>query len=172
MDIASKRNLIFVAKWIVFWSVYACIDIFIVERFFGKSLFSALVENPAYYCGALGIIFTLSTAKFEAHYYQLAKGKGENLHLLFMVYRIAFLVPVFGLTDWRCLLCYLFAFPFFHDGMYCYSYNKIDGKTYPKKWFDHSETSKAFLTKYMTPTVRTILAFVSILCLILKQIFI
>jgi len=57
-------------------------------------------------------------------------------------------------TLWLLIILPL-CFPFFHDGMYYYERNVIDG-SYPKGWWDFSKTSTSWFTKFSTPILRTL----------------
>lgn len=173
IDIATKRVFKTIAQWAIFWIIYACIDLLIVDRFFGTAITTALLEQPNYFYGIVGIAFTFYTSKFEALFWHQsgAKYPPYNPHALFMYIRIAFLIPIYFQTSLLAVLCYVAAFPCLHDGFYYWQRNKLDSTVYPKKFLDQSTTSTAFWTKYFPPIVRIPLAIVGVVCLILIQIF-
>jgi hypothetical protein len=165
MEIANKKIFITIGKWIAFWGIWASIDLY-----FDIAMLEIIFTSPIFYMGLIGIAFTLLTSMFEARYFYY-KNANEyldpyNEHTLFTFIRITFLIPILISVGWIPVLCYAAAFPFLHDGMYYYRRNKLNPLQYPKGWFDQSTTSKAFLTKYMTPVVRTILFVLSIAGLI------
>lgn len=173
LDIATKRVLKSVAKILAVFISYIAIDLFIVDRYFDVSIVDAILSVPAYYCGFIGLIFTYFTTQFEVLFWHELKGEkpAYNPHDLFMWIRISFLIPIFLLTDWYNVLCYMAAFPFFHDGLYYTGREKLSPGVYPKKWFAQSTTSTALWTKYFTPVLRTLLAISGLACLISIQIY-
>ena len=89
-------------------------------------------------------------------------------HSMFTVQRsfVAAIISVGCYTDWLNCLFIVVAlaccFPFFHDGMYYVTRQKLDG-IYKKGWFDQSATSTAKSDKLhlFGPTSRTLFAIAS-----------
>lgn len=112
----------------------------------------------------------------EAYYYHLNcisdKPIEKNLHPLFTVQRaVVLLILLFPFHIDKHFFVLISAcacvFPCAHNSTYYYMRNKLNPLIYPKKWFAQSTTSTAFSTKFFTPVVRTMLAVVGVLGLIL-----
>jgi hypothetical protein len=78
-----------------------------------------------------------------------------DIHFMFTVIRFVVILPLLVVTyvyidiieSFYLLLSCLSVFPFFHDGMYYYSMNKLsNGKIYKRKWFDQSHDTSAILS--------------------------
>lgn len=105
----------------------------------------------------LWFIFSLTSGLLEAllfhtynNYAFLFKSKyGFDIHLLFVLIRAFFAIPLIYLSEYPPLLFLfmLFSFPFLHDGMY-YQMRKFlsEGRIYKKGWFDQSESTSAILS--------------------------
>ena len=128
----------------------------------------------------LWIVFMLYDAYEEAYlYYYGVKSKLsiKELHPAFFTQRlivaIIIIIPTLLITPiiWYKIILFLCSLilcqPFFHNGMYYLTRNKLDNKTYPKKWFAMSTTSTAKSTKFFTPTNRIIFFIISIIFLII-----
>lgn len=116
---------------------------------------------PVIWCGFVTIAFAWLSSRFEGLYFfheiQSLEGDNINEHPLLVMIRACYFIPVWYITSWDVVLAYCAMFPFIHDGGYYSMREKLKPGTYPKKFFAQSKTSTAFLTKYMTPVVRTIL---------------
>ncbi len=64
------------------------------------------------------------------------------------------LVFTLGYFSLFSLACMILMFPFFHNGTYYYTRNKLDSNFYPKRWTDESKTFPPFsaLTSYKRRT--------------------
>ncbi len=77
--------------------------------------------------------------------------KNENLHLAYGTIRLMILsLMIYGLKESAWMeLCFavglVLIFSFFHNGSYYRTRNILDSAVYPKRWWDSSSTSKAFL---------------------------
>jgi len=125
----------------------------------------------------LWILYAIYEGKREALYFSFKMKAAVNLkqglktdeHITFSIQRS--LVVGFALIacfhDWLNLSIMFFAlaacFPFFHDGMYYVTRQKLD-RLYKKGWFDQSTTSvaKSDKLKLFYPVQRTVLAVVSL----------
>jgi len=100
------------------------------------------------------------------HRVEVDKVGGTLLHKWWTVQRALVLGIILATNlEWWVVALPL-VFPFFHDGMYYktrWKYNKL---IYDRKWWAQSTTSTAFLTKLQTPVVRTIMAIVGLIILI------
>lgn len=87
--------------------------------------------------------------------------------LLILLLTGGFLVHTLGAYSLLCLLSMFLIFPFFHNGTYYYTRNKLDSNFYPKRWTDESKTFPPFslLTTYKRRTIAMSIG-------ILSQIFI
>lgn len=126
----------------------------------------------------LWVLFSILEGRREAFYFSykmkasitLQKGLKTDEHVMFTIQRAL----VFALAATACysnllntsliLFSLMLSFPFFHDGMYYFTRNRLDG-IYSKKWFDQSTTSTAKSDKFnfFNPISRTILFGLSIL---------
>jgi len=164
MDIATKRNLISVAKWVGFWGVYALIDIFLVEAYTGFSLLELVVGTPEYYTLILTAFWAFLLGEFEARYYHYKPESDKyNEHFSLALSRGCFFLLVLGLTNVYTFIGSMLIFPFFHDGAYYTQRHNMNKNIYPKTWFDQSTTSRALMTKVFTPLVRVISLIVGVL---------
>ena len=96
----------------------------------------------------------------EAHYFHRImdtdKKTGKMLHAWWNVQRALVVAAMFvAYSSWWIIGLGLL-FPFFHDGMYYFTRNKLNNVNYPKKWLAQSSTSTALLTKFETPVARII----------------
>jgi hypothetical protein len=158
-----KMPLIWLAVMLVLLLIQVIGDIYIANE---------IVETPVYYCTFIWIAYAWLSAQFEAYYFNYAEkdnAEKPNLHKLLTVIRFVVIIPIWILTSWKAVLCYMAIFPFFHDGSYYTTREIIFKGTYPKKWFAQSITSTALSTKFFTPVVRTILAIISIIMIILLR---
>lgn len=115
--------------------------------------------------------------KFKGYRHELAwllkKNIPVDLHVMFMCTRIV--MALFFSFMAGHILFFLLAFffiPFFHDGMYYMERDVLDRGVYPKGWWSHSSTSTAFMTKFLTPVVRTLLFLIGLAGSILTWIYI
>ena len=168
IDEGSKKNLVFIGKWLGFWGTWAVLDVC-----FNIQVVDTIIDTPAFYCAFIWVAFTLLTATFEARYYNYTSMVDVKFdaHPLLTCMRLSVLIPLLIIAGWQSGLCYVFIFPFFHDGMYYLRRNKLNRANYPKKWFAQSVTSTAKLTKFFTPIVRTVFAILGITGLILIYIY-
>lgn len=90
----------------------------------------------------------------EAYYFfSLVNTKNiisKNLHPVFALQRGIIIAAVLLFSPDICngfLMAVILSliFPFFHDGMYYYIRNKLDFRTYPKRWRDRSLSSNAII---------------------------
>lgn len=130
-------------------------------------------------CYIIWICYFLIEGYREAYYFNsivlqfyVQDSQKKNLHPIFTVQRflVALIINIacFSL-GWKLILfdlALIAAQPFFHNGMYYLIRNKLNPKTYPKKWFDESTTTTDKSTKYETPTERVIYLILSILSII------
>lgn len=134
-----------------------------------------ILNTPEYWCLLNWCGFAYLTARFEAMYFnhEIHSNFIDNVneHSMLILIRVCLLIPLFVLTSWDITLSYMFVFPFVHDGAYYSMREKLVSGTYPKKWFDQSNTSTALLTKFFNPTVRTIFFIVGIGYIIFKSLY-
>lgn len=91
------------------------------------------------------------------HRVEVDKTAGKLLHSWWTVQR-ALVLGIIVITNFQWWVISLpLVFIWFHDGQYYTTRNKYNKQIYNKKWFAQSTTSTAFLTKFETPVVRTIL---------------
>ncbi len=158
---ATKDTL----KTPLIWTACLLVMAFIQE-IFDIYLGNEVIENPVYYCTIIWIMFACLSAKFEAYYYNYAMQDNSpqkpNMHFLLTVIRFIVIIPIWVLTNFEAVICYVAMFPFFHDGSYYVERNRIKPGTYSKRWFAQSTTSTAWTTKFMIPVIRTILAAIAI----------
>jgi len=66
-----------------------------------------------------------------------------------------FLFLSLGILSILSVASMVFMFSFFHNGTYYYTRNKLDGRSYPKRWTDESKTFPPFtpLTSYKKRTL-------------------
>lgn len=112
---------------------------------------------------------------FYWHYENRSKRVCEfNVNRIFNLQRlsvliisIGFLAYALGSHSLLCILGMVLMFPFFHNGTYYYTRNKLDSNFYPKRWTDESKTFPTFsvLTSYKNRTIAMSIG-------ILSQIFI
>ena len=101
------------------------------------------------------------------HKVEVDKLGGKILHSTWTIQRALVLGMILATNlDWWVVALPL-VFPFFHDGQYYTTRNRFNRQIYTKKWWAQSTTSTAFLTKFETPIVRSILAIIGLLTLIL-----
>lgn len=101
------------------------------------------------------------------HKVEVDKLGGKILHNTWTIQRALVLGMILATNlDWWVIALPL-VFPFFHDGEYYRTRHALNYGIYPKKWWAQSTTSTAFLTKFQTPVVRSILAIIGLLTLIL-----
>lgn len=151
---------------IIFWacSWLALGILFVLQKYVlgGQFIGNIIFETPKLYCLFIWIGFILTSSIFEAFYFthEINSGFIDNFneHPLLVFIRAWVLIPLWILTSWDVALCYAVIFPFFHDGQYYRWRDKIVPGTYKKRWFDQSTTSTARSTKFMTPSVRIMLA--------------
>ena len=104
------------------------------------------------------------------------EGKPTSEHKLWTVQRI---IPYLIILLYADLLyfnigkilllgaCLILASPFFHDGFYYWGRHRLDNSIYKKGFWDQSTTSTALLTKFCTPTLRTIYFLTSLIIFII-----
>lgn len=95
----------------------------------------------------------------------ISKKDGKYLHIIWTIQR-ALVLGIVALLTWKAAIACALVFPFIHDGSEYSSRNDLNPLNYPKRWFDQSTTSTAFLTKFETPVVRTVLAVLGIAWLV------
>lgn len=81
-----------------------------------------------------------------------------------------FLVHILGHYSLLCLLSMVIMFPFFHNGTYYYTRNKLDDRFYPKRWSDESVTIPPY-APLMSYKKRTVLMCVGILFQVFTYVF-
>ena len=81
-----------------------------------------------------------------------------------------FLVHILGHYSLFCLFSMVIMFPFFHNGTYYYTRNKLDDRFYPKRWSDESVTIPRY-APLMSYKKRTILMCVGILFQVFTYVF-
>lgn len=125
----------------------------------------------------LWILFAVYEGKREAYYFSfkmkasVVQKKGFKLdeHAMFTIQRlfVAAITCIACFESWLNCVIILFAlmscFPFFHDGMYYVTRQKLDS-LYKKGWFDQSTTSTAISDKLhlFDPVPRTIFFILSL----------
>jgi hypothetical protein len=125
----------------------------------------------------LWILFAVYEGKREAFYFSfkmkssLTQQKSYKMdeHGMFTIQRlfVASIACIACYNNWvNCifiLLSFMACFPFFHDGMYYVTRQKLDG-IYKKGWFDQSTTSTAKSDKFhlFDPIPRTVLFVLSV----------
>lgn len=161
--------------WKLWFSIIGILSaMYVIQMYLlDNGIGNEITEQPYYYCALIWLVFTHFSSKFEAYFFthEIRSGFADNFneHPMFVMIRASVLIPLWILTDWKAVLCYIFMFPFFHDGNYYRWREKIVPGTYPKKYFAQSTTSTAFSTKFMTPVVRISLAIISIVTLIILR---
>ncbi len=159
MNEAIKNTI----KTPIIWG--CCMIILAIAQWAGDFyLGNEIIDHAPLYCGIIWILFASFTGCFEAYYYNYASKDNSpdkpNLHFMLTLIRAIVMVPIFVLTDWKSVLCYMAIFPFFHDGSYYTQRERITPGVYPKKWFAQSTTSTAWSDKFMTSVIRIILAII------------
>ena len=91
------------------------------------------------------------------HKVEVDKVGGKILHTTWTIQRALVLGMILATNLNWWVVALPFVFPFFHDGEYYRTRHTLNYGVYPKKWWAQSTTSTAFLTKFETPVVRTIL---------------
>lgn len=121
----------------------------------------------------LWIAYSLFEGFREAYYFSVKSKNGAHKnvdeHWFFASQRFAVvLISSIGFfasgLGWHSLLLSFglcCVFPFFHDGMYYKTRNKLDG-IYTKTWLDHSATSTAKTEKFLTPINRIVMLSIGI----------
>ena len=126
----------------------------------------------------LWILFAIYEGQREALYFsykmkatlQIQRSLKRDEHVMFTIQRsvVAAIASIASYTTlFDCALFIIsmaFSFPFFHDGMYYVTRERLDG-IYKKGWFDQSTTSTAKSDKFnfFNPVSRTALFGISIL---------
>ena len=132
---------------------------------------SWIVATPVFYCSLLWISYSLCEGKLHGYYYahHMVSSLKENFneHPLFNFMRLCVLTPIFVLCGWKATLCLMAMQPFCHNGCFYYTRDILDHK-YPKRWFAQSTSSTAWLTKFFTPTVRTISFLVGVILITIQ----
>lgn len=104
----------------------------------------------------LFIGYSMLEGVFQAHYYDLIPSNHSNhrnLHPYYMLARACvsalIWIALFEISDAILasvyIVCLACIFSFFHNGVYYYTRNFLNPELYKKKWWDHSETSKALI---------------------------
>lgn len=80
---------------------------------------------------------------------------------LVLLIMAGFLIYTLGYFSLFSLACMILMFPFFHNGSYYYTRNKLDNNFYPKRWTDESKTFPPFsaLTTYKMRTIAMSIGF-------------
>lgn len=121
------------------------------------------------------ILYNLIEGHREAHFYHIAskEDKITELHHIFLAQRfLVFLILNSALIfylDYKLILfdiAIICIQPFIHNGMYYYTRWKLDNKIYTKKWFDQSNSSTAFSTKFETLKFRILYLIISIVSIV------
>lgn len=126
----------------------------------------------------LWITYSLTEGVSEGFYWHCenrSKSVCEfNVNRIFNLQRLSVLILAGGFLAYAigshslfCILGMVLIFPFFHNGTYYYTRNKLDSNFYPKRWTDESVTFPTFsiLTTYKKRTIAMSIG-------ILSQIFI
>jgi len=79
----------------------------------------------------------------QGFYYNNPDNTKSNIHFLFTINRVLVLILLYMLTNLESALSAMYAFSFFHNGMYYWTRNILDYTIYHKKFMDTSTTSKA-----------------------------
>lgn len=90
--------------------------------------------------------------------------------LLVLIVTGGFMVHTIGWFSLFSLACMVSMFSFFHNGTYYYTRNKLDGRSYPRKWMDESKTFPPF-TALTTYSKRTLAMSVGILAQVFIYLF-
>lgn len=165
---ADKRVVMSGVKALV-----ALILLYVIQAYLlgGRFLGNMIVETPVLYCTIIWCFFAVFSGHFEAYYYEhevkSSFKDNYNEHPLFVAIRLCVFIPLWILTQWKTAAALFIIFPFFHDGQYYLNRNNLSG-IYPRRWFDQSKTSTAFSTKFLTPLVRTLLAFLGFTLIIIQ----
>lgn len=121
----------------------------------------------------LWILFATIVGISEGYFFNstiVDKKVGLMLHSLWTVERTIVLVNIALLNfDWW-LIGLPLLFSFFHDGTYYLTRNLLDNRVYRDRWFAQSTTSTAITTKFFIPIVRTTLAIIGLLVIIIYYI--
>lgn len=122
------------------------------------------------------LLYSMYEGIREGYYFAVKidskKLRNLNEHELFTSQRamVLFLCILLLSENLWDVLMYAFmlslSFPFIHDGSYYKTRHEVDGAY--KGWFDHSTTSTAKLTRYLTPVNRTLMFVMSLIILILS----
>jgi len=127
------------------------ISIISLILFFGFVIFEAWREAIYWHVKGGGIYDTWKSTPEE--------------HTIFTIQRAIFFLSLLTLlltnTHWvvttLSVIGFILIFSFLHNGFYYMFRNKLNSEIYPKGFWSQSTTSIAKFTKFMTPTVRTIL---------------
>lgn len=170
MKKAIKNTL----KPVLYWCLFVMLPVLLIPLLTGEDLGSWLGNHEAVFCFVLFLVFGFYSAKIEAwlfHWQNASKLKKE-LHPYLSIQRAVVLILIWLYTGSILpSLISAIAFPFIHDGKYYTERNLISG-AYPKKWFAQSKTSTALMTKIFTPIVRACAFVVSVIGLILYEIYV
>lgn len=111
------------------------------------------------------VLFAILDGAVDAMMYHVKnvnKSLPVNEHIYYTIQRLLVAIACIALAGWWIIPSLILVFPFLHDGMYYFTRNKLNPGVYYFGWFDHSNTSTAVLTKFLTPEVRTFLFFLGI----------
>ena len=114
------------------------------------------------------------------HYRNLVNdNKKFEIHPIFYIQRglVLFVMGLFLLTIMSTIQSIFFifylmcVFSFIHNGVYYTTRNILDGRVYKLKWVDHSTTSTAIWTKFLTFRNRTIMFIIGMVGILILTLF-
>lgn len=116
------------------------------------------------------ILYSCFEGVREAYYWNLYPQYKFNIHTIFFIQRLFVLLLVSSLNP-VYLISGSLIFSFFHNGSYYTTRNFLNSNNYPKKWFDQSNQSTSWMTKFNGPISRTIQFMIAVLIIIIYNIY-
>lgn len=111
------------------------------------------------------VIFATLSGYLEAYFWVSRPRVGQtSSHMMLSLLRATVLFPILWYNGFWAFASCVLIFPFFHDGMYYRTRNKISSNIYPKGWWDTSYTTGAMIS--FNTFERTIFAVVGLLTII------
>ena len=119
------------------------------------------------------IFFCITDGISDAFFYNVKdpnKTNKPNEHIIFTVKRgVVFGIILFQASEnfWSTALVLLLLQPFLHNNSYYNTRHALDKSVYEYSLLNQSKKSTAFLTRFLTPMVRVVLAWLGIMIFLL-----